>query len=569
MVTKHALIRKLPAVETLGSVTYICTDKTGTLTQNKMTVREIWTANPPVAADLKLDPTQLMLLCMIANQDTALDGKGKVTGEPTEIALAAYAAGHDRFETMWHRDFPRVQEIPFDSERKMMTTVHAAGEKFLVVTKGAVEYVRDVCLDVDETVVHQAESYAKQGQRVLVYACKLLDTDPKDTPKESLENDLFCIGMAGLIDPPRPEAAKAVAECRTAGIVPVMITGDHPSTARAIATEIGIIQNAKDRVLNGRELHGMSQDDFEKVVEQIKVYARVTPAQKLRIVKTLQQNGQYVAMTGDGVNDAPALQQADIGVAMGIGGTDVTKEAAHMILLDDNFATIVKAIKEGRRIYDNIRKFIKYIVTSNSGEIWTITIAPLLGMPIPLLPIHILWINLVTDGLPSLALANEPAEPDIMSRPPRPPGESIFANGLGWHTFVFGMLMGAVCLGLQFWAESNHNPHAQTMVFTVLCLSQMGNVMAIRSERYPLYQLGLFTNLPLLGSVLLTFVLQLILIYVPFCHQVFNTQSLTWQEVLLCLGLSSIVFHGVELNKLIRRGKPFELKITKKTAPVL
>jgi Ca2+-transporting ATPase len=363
-----------------------------------------------------------------------------------------------------------------------------------------------------------------------------------------------------MIDPPREEAKNAVKECITAGIVPVMITGDHPVTARAIAAEIGIITNEDDRLITGKELAAMSEEQFARIVDHIKVYARVNPEQKLKIVKTLQKKNHFVSMTGDGVNDAPALKQANIGVAMGITGTDVSKEASHMILLDDNFATIIKAVREGRRIFDNIRKFIRYIMTGNSSEIWTLLLAPLIGLPIPLLPIHILWINLVTDGLPALALANEPAEENIMQRPPRTTTESIFSQGLGLHVLWVGLLMGALCLGVQAWAVHAENEKWQTMVFTTLCFCQMAHVLAIKSENSFFYRSGFLTNIFLSGSVLLTFLLQLALIYLPLMNEVFSTKPLSLNELLVCIGAGLIVFHAVELEKWIRK-----LKTTNKT----
>lgn len=432
LVRQNALVRRLAAVETLGSVTFICTDKTGTLTQNKMTVRDAW---PYVKTEIDqepLTPKERFLFSMAANQDTREEA-GVLKGDPTETALVAYTQAQKGFDATWLQRYKRVFEVPFDSVRKMMTTVHQiAPGTYMVITKGALESVLDVCQPVDGTVQEKAAALTKQGQRVIAYSYKFINYLPQPGAPDLEQAQLFS-GLAGIIDPPRPEAKKAVAECKSAGIVPVMITGDHPVTAQVIATELGIIASPEDRVLTGKELEQLREEDFEKVIEQIKVYARVSPSQKLQIVKALQQKKHFVAMTGDGVNDAPALKRANIGVAMGITGTDVSKEAAHMILLDDNFSTIVKAVREGRRIYDNIRKFIRYVMTGNSGEIWTIFLAPLAGLPVPLLPIHILWINLVTDGLPGLALAKERAENDIMKRPPRHPGESVFAHGMNWQ----------------------------------------------------------------------------------------------------------------------------------------
>lgn len=551
LVAKQALIRKLPAVETLGSVTFICTDKTGTLTQNRMAVTETWTPDT-TPAGLAIDPKDALLLCMALNHDVKKNEKGDPTGDPTELALALFAK--ENLTAAQPETYPRKAELPFDAERKMMTTVHQWTDgKFLVVTKGALESVLQACAGADEaSMTTQAAQMGQNGLRVLAYGCRIVDALPADITAENLEQQLQCVGLAGMIDPPREEAARAVADCREAGIVPVMITGDHPETAAAIARQVGILAEDTDLVRTGVELEALSEEQLAKDIERIKVYARVSPQQKLLIVKTLQSKNHYVAMTGDGVNDAPALRRANIGVAMGITGTDVSKEAADMILLDDNFATILKAVREGRRIYDNIRKFIKYILTGNSGEIWTIFLAPLFGLPIPLLPIHILWVNLVTDGLPALALAAEPAEKDIMQLPPRRPDERVFAHGLGWHILWVGLLIGAICLGVQAWAIHQGDPKWQTYVFTVLCFTQMAHVMAIRSPHFFLFQQGIFTNLTLVGAVLLTFALQLALIYVPVLQGVFSTQALTWQELGGCILVSLLVFHAVEMEKLVR-----------------
>lgn len=392
---------------------------------------------------------------------------------------------------------------------------------------------------------------AAEGLRVLAVAYRLFPEKLSGQPQQ-IECELCFIGFVGLIDPPRPEAERAVALCKQAGIVPVMITGDHPATALAIGKRIGIA-GENDTVLTGAELAAMTVEEFEAQVEKVRIYARVAPEQKIKIVKALQDKGEFVAMTGDGVNDAPALRSANIGIAMGKIGTDVAREAAHMVLLDDNFATIVTAVQEGRRIFDNIRKFIKYGMTCNSAEIWTLFLAPFFGLPVPLLPIHILWINLVTDGLPGLALAAEPEEQGLMQRPPRPPKESIFAHGMWQHMLWIGLLMGGVSLFSQGWAYYTGDAHWQSMVFTVLALSQMGHVLAIRSEYQSFFRQGMFTNKPLLGAVLLTIALQMCVLYVPFLQVIFKTEALSVNELIFCLVLSSVVFWAVELEKWMRR----------------
>jgi Ca2+-transporting ATPase len=389
---------------------------------------------------------------------------------------------------------------------------------------------------------------------VLAVAYREVDGIPASPKPESLERDLTFIGLVGLIDPPTEGVATAVEECRTAGITPVMITGDHPGTAKAIALRLGIATD-HETVITGPELDAMSQQDFAARVRQIRIYARVTPAQKIRIVSALQEQGEYVAMTGDGVNDAPALKRADIGLAMGKKGTDVAREAADMVLLDDNFSTIVAAVREGRRVFDNIRKFVKYVMTGNSGEIWTIFLAPFLGLPIPLLPIQILWVNLVTDGLPGLALSVEREERGVMHRPPRQPSESIFAHGIWQHMIWVGLLIGGLSLGGQAWAYHAGSENWQTVVFTILTFSQLVHATVIRSERYSLFDIGLGSNLPMLGAVLLTICLQLIIIYIPLFQPIFKTTALNPLELIVCFTVPGVVLLAVELEKLlVRRG---------------
>ena len=560
LVKSNALIRKLPAVETLGSVTYICTDKTGTLTLNKMTVEEI--DQSPTFALPVLTNGDGLLTAMALNNDVTTDKDGKRLGDSTEVALANYAADRDYDRTTLEAQFPRIAELPFDSERKCMSTLHQTDRGVLCITKGAVGSLLKQLDAGQQTDVpdlrKRVDAMAERGFRTMGYAAKLLPELPSDVTPATIESGLSFIGFVGLMDPPRHEARQAVAECKQAGIITVMITGDHKLTAKAIAETLGIISSADELVLTGPELSKLDDPAFDKIVEKVRVYARVDPAQKLRIISALQARHQFVAMTGDGVNDAPALKNADIGIAMGINGTEVSKEAAHMILLDDNFATIVKAVKHGRRIFDNILKFIRYIMSGNAGEIVALFFAPFFGLPVPLLAIHILWINLVTDGLPGLALAYEPAEKNSMQRPPIDPKLTIFANGLAgqpllWFIGWVGLLIGAITIGIEAWAIQNEISHWQTMTFTVLCFSQLGNAIAVRSRRSSVFNLGLLTNKPMLGALALTVALQLMIIYTPFFNALFSTQPLTWSELGITVAVSSIVFWAVEIQKLIVR----------------
>ncbi len=559
----NALIRKLPAVETLGSVTHICTDKTGTLTLNKMTVQETYEITNLNPSSTFLE-NSVLLDAMALNNDVSKDRNEKWLGDSTEVALVQFAFDKNKERTDLEKKFPRVAEIPFDSTRKCMTTFHKTENRtvgqaggIMAITKGAVEIILEKLVESQKLLIPELESkaneMAEKGYRVIGYAVKKMDTLPELQNFDAIESGLTLIGFAGIIDPPREEVKQAVAECKQAGIIPIMITGDHKLTAIAIAKQLGIMVSEEDLVLSGPELSALTEQQFDGIVEKVRVYARVNPEQKLKIVNALHDRGQIVAMTGDGVNDAPALKNADIGIAMGINGTEVSKEASHMILLDDNFATIIVAVKHGRKVFDNILKFIKYIMTGNSGEIWAIFLAPFFLLPIPLLAIHILWINLVTDGLPGLALASEPAEKNIMKRPPRKPKENIFSNGMGKHILWVGFLMGITTLGIQYWAINSENSHWQTMAFTVLCFSQMGHVMAIRSDRESLFKIGLLSNKPLLGALFLTVVLQLILIYSPFFNGIFKTQPLSMYELGTTLVVSTVVFWAVELEKWIMR----------------
>ncbi|MBK7975200.1 MAG: cation-translocating P-type ATPase [Deltaproteobacteria bacterium] len=602
MLGRRALIRKLPAVETLGSVDVICSDKTGTLTENRMTVYVLHVVGlrfdlPPgsagggVAPPLPDHPALPLLLAGAALcNDALLEGESghvRPVGDPTETALlsAASLLGLDKREL--EVILPRVGEVPFDSVRKRMTTIHrvssvvggevAPASSALVAevgrtlgsapqvafTKGAVDGLVELSdriwtghgpepLDATRRarVLEANAELAGRGMRVLGVALRSGESFPDGERVGDAERGLTFLGLVGMIDPPRAEAKAAVATCIAAGIRPIMITGDHPLTALHIAGELGF---PGDRAVTGAEVEHASEADLAALVERASVFARVSPEHKLRIVEALAAQGHNVAMTGDGVNDAPALKKADIGVAMGVTGTDVAKEAADMVLLDDNFATIVAAVEEGRVIYDNIRKFIRYLVSTNSAEIGVMLIAPLLGMPLPLLPLQILWINLVTDGPPALALGVEPAERFIMRRPPYDSRESVFARGLGWHAAWVGTLMTATCLGIGYFTWRAGDEHWQTMIFTTLALSQMAHVLAIRSERDSLFQQGLFSNPWALGAVLLTVALQAIVVFVTPLQRVFHTVALAPVDLGWCVGLASVIFVGVEIEKWVKR----------------
>ena len=655
MLKRRALIRKLPAVETLGSVTTICSDKTGTITENRMTVTclevmghhidltevkgeglvdsfslipnsqpLIPTSLSPLI-DAKISkllpekPTIGLLLTAAALCNDALlepiteDGKSFQTmGDPTEISLVVAAANFGLLKSELEQVFRRIDEIPFDSQRKRMTTIHqrylseVRGEglevrgdekdlinlslpvsstqsivpnlewlelensPYIAFTKGAVDSLLQICTKVwvngniaplnnfwYKQISEINDQLAGDGIRVLGVAFKLLEqletdkgklaNDSVKTIDDTWEQDLIFIGMMGIIDPARREVKEAVFTCEKAGIRPVMITGDHPLTARYIASELGISHNSL--MLTGQDLEQLSAQELEDIVEQVSVYARVSPQHKLDIVHALQNRGHIVAMTGDGVNDAPALKKADIGVAMGIAGTDVAKESADMVLLDDNFATIVAATQEGRAIYDNIRKFIKYTLTGNCGELWVILFAPFLGMPLPLLPLQILWINLLADGLLALALGVEAAEPNIMSRPPHNPKENIFSRGVGRDIVWIGLLIGIVLLGIDYKYWSAGEGSWQTMVFSTLAFCRIGLAQSMRSERVSLFRMNILSNKPLLGAVILTFILQLLVVYVPVLQNIFHTIALSPRDLLISLALSSVAIWAMELDK--------------------
>jgi Ca2+-transporting ATPase len=645
MVRRNALIRKLPAVETLGSVTMICSDKTGTLTQNKMVAENIFTTNyaaqingtgyEPIgefslsrlagdmlASDLSINQCaelQLLLASGVICNDSYLQKKTveqisdrqtskgkrnlsplpvptnssqwKIIGDPTEGALLTLAGKANLWQSHFTHYFSRVAEIPFTSERKMMSAIATINSMnaedtpeslraiaallpntpYFLFCKGSPELVLSHCdrIQIDKQIGLITTSYktainiqntllASKGMRVLGFAYLPLEKLPTEEELSNIENNLVWLGIIGIRDALRAEAAKAVQISRQAGIHTTMITGDHQLTAQAIARELNIFYPDSDRVLTGQEIELMTDDELTTLSRQTAVYARVSPEHKLRIVQALQRQGEVVAMTGDGVNDAPALKQANIGIAMGITGTDVSKEASDMILLDDNYATIVAATEEGRTVYANIRRFIKYILGSNVGEVIAIASTPFLGVnAVPLTPLQILWMNLVTDGVPALALAVEPSEADVMQRPPFNPQENIFARGLGWYILRIGVVFGLQTISLMELVYNSGNPswqeHWKTITFTTLCIAQMGHALACRSDSKLIIELNPISNPYLLVSVIFTTILQLALLYVPSLRQFFGTDALSASELGLCFGFSMLLVLWVESEKIILR----------------
>lgn len=572
MAKRNAIIRRLPAVETLGSATVICSDKTGTLTQNKMTVEKLYFNNQyKDVKDINMkedhdDVLEILLDTGILCNDSQVrqDEKGelKTIGDPTETALVdlGLKVGVDKRER--DKEYPRVDEVPFDSDRKLMTTVHRIGDKIRSYTKGAPDEllnrctkilingeVKDLTPDIVEKIRDANAEMASNALRVLGMAYKELEKLPEEQEKqEFLENDLIFVGLMGMIDPPRPEAREAVKLCKRAGIKPVMITGDHKVTAIAIARDLGILEDEEEAV-TGVELEEMSDEELKANVRRYSVYARVSPEHKVRIVRAWQEWGQIVAMTGDGVNDAPALKRADIGAAMGIVGTDVAKEAADMVLTDDNFATVVAAVEEGRIIFANILKAIQFLLSCNVGEILLLFIATMLNWEEPLLPIHILWVNLVTDSLPALALGVEPAEKDIMDRKPRDPNSKVFDNGMVIRVIYQGAMVGILSLIAFRIGQQVDVTTGQTMAFAVLAFSQLIHAYNVRSNSKSIFTIGPFTNVRLIQATALSALLQLSVLVIPGLNRLFKVTTLDASHWLMVVGLSLAPLLIVELVK--------------------
>jgi Ca2+-transporting ATPase len=607
MLKRQALIRKLPAVETLGSVTVICSDKTGTLTENRMTVMVLDVAGHRLEQETEelrrgmpvgevatkipqqVQPSLALLLiggslCNDATLKMSDEGHFRTIGDPTEGAMIVMAAHAGLLKSDLDRQFLRVGEAPFDSDRKRMTTINevrgsiepsefqsvwqAAYDaidrpRYMAFTKGSPDglvaisdrvwindRVEPLTAEWRDRIMQSNNELAQSGMRVLGVAIRSVETTTVDA---SIENGLIFVGLYGMIDPPRAEVKDAVQTCLTAGIRPIMITGDHPLTARQIATELGITQNG--RVLTGQEVEKMSEAELQDAVADVSVFARVSPEHKLKIVGALQARGEIASMTGDGVNDAPALKKANIGVAMGITGTDVSKEAADMVLLDDNFATIVAAVEEGRVIFDNIKKFVKFSIAGNVGKIMVALLGPLpmFGLPLPLQPLQLLWLNLLTDGLLGLGMGVEPAEKNVMQRPPVKPSESIFAGGMVGYIALVGVITGAIGLAVGVAYYNSGSPVWQTMIFTVLCFSQIGQAFATRSNTESFFKMKLLGNRLLLGMAGAVALAQLAAIYLPFMNRFIYTLPLSITDLIIAVVASSAVFWAIEIQKFIRR----------------
>lgn len=583
LVKQNAIVRTLPSVETLGSTTVICSDKTGTLTQNKMTVVEGWTGgnsinfrNPPTPDDLDSDESTLIessLLCTDSHLKMLPDGGHELSGDPTETAIVEIALNLDMNKNELEVKYPRVEEVPFDSERKRMSTINKMDEgKFRVNVKGGLDEVlavsthilihgkvRPITEEDINTILDENNRMAKSALRVLSVAYKDIDKIPDEISTDNVEKDLVFIGLLGMIDPARPEVVEAVRKCKTAGIRPVMITGDHKVTAVAIADEIGIYEEG-DKAITGTMLEETSDESLANNVYDYSVYARVAPEHKVRIVRAWQSHGDIVAMTGDGVNDAPALKQADIGVAMGIVGTEVAKDASDVVLTDDNFATIVDAVEEGRRIYDNILKVIQFLLSANTGEVLLIFIASIFNLGNPLTPILILWINLVTDSLPALALSLDPAEKDVMTRKPRDPKKGFFTKGMIIRIAYQGSTIGLISLVAYIIGRNDgiaaglENPQllGQTMAFGVLGFSQLFHIRNLHSNKLSSFKSNLFSNKPMIGAILVSSLLMLVVMLVPGIMDIFGLVKMDAVHWLYVIGLSLVPIVVVEIVKALK-----------------
>ncbi len=574
LVKRNALVRKLHSVETLGCTNVICTDKTGTLTKDEMTVKELFVNNKLIKVtgqgysrkgiflDSKPKDYELLLKISSLCNNASVNHK-RVFGDPTEIALLVCAAKANLFREKLEQEFPRIHELPFDSERKMMTTIHENKGREIAFVKGGPKQIINSCSfyyengKIIKLTKSKKEELLDKNREMASKALRVLGVAYKELPKkikystENIEKDLVFVGLTGMMDPPRAEIKDAIELCRKAGIRVIMLTGDQRTTAKAVGIQIGLM-NKDDKVVTGREIMDLSNKEFDNMIKEVNIFARISPKDKIRIVDSLKKYGNVVAMTGDGVNDAPALKKADIGIAMGITGTDVSKEASDMILLDDNFASIVNTIKEGRGIYDNIKKFVEYLLSSNLGEILVIFIAMLIGMPLPLIAIHILWINLATDGLPALALSVDPAEPGIMERKPRKKDSQIFSKNIILRMAAIGIIMCVGTLALfKLYDPANNLIYAQTMAFSTLMMFQMFNVLNCRSEKNSIFKIGIFSNTYLIGAITISILLQLAVIYTPLAV-FFKTVPLSLIDLVYVVLMSSTVLIFGETIKLIR-----------------